>query len=33
MNESITSRKQFSSCASLAAIGIKLTDLDLFGPI
>jgi hypothetical protein len=33
MNESHTSRKQFSSCASLAALGIKLKDLDLFGPI
>jgi hypothetical protein len=34
MNESITAaNKQFSSCASLAAIGIKLADLDLFGPI
>jgi hypothetical protein len=33
MNESTTPVKQFSSCASLAALGIKLTDLHLFGPI
>jgi hypothetical protein len=34
MNESTTAaNKQFSSCASLAALGIKLRDLDLFGPI
>ncbi len=34
MNESTTpAPKQFSSCASLAAIGIKLRELDLFGPI
>jgi hypothetical protein len=33
MNESITVSKQFSSCASLAALGIKLRELDLFGPI
>ena len=33
MNESTTPFKQFSSCASLAAIGIKLRELDLFGPI
>jgi hypothetical protein len=34
MNEStIVLNKQFSSCASLAALGMKLRDLDLFGPI
>jgi hypothetical protein len=34
MNESITPpTKQFSSCASLAAIGIKLRDLKVFQPI
>src|SRR2546421_1231637 len=31
MNESST--KQFTTCASLAAIGVKLRELDLFGPI
>jgi hypothetical protein len=34
MNESITTTtKQFTSCASLAAIGIKLRELKLFEPI
>ena len=34
MNESTTpTRKQFTSCASLAAIGIKLRELKLFQPI
>jgi hypothetical protein len=33
MNESTTAFKQFSSGASLAAVGIKLRELDLFGPI
>jgi hypothetical protein len=33
MNESTTHTKQFTTCASLAAIGVKLHDLDLFGPI
>ena len=34
MNESITKpTKSFTSCASLAAIGIKLRQIDLFGPI
>ena len=34
MNESTTEpTKQFSSCASLAAIGIKLRDLKVFEPI
>lgn len=33
MNESTTVNKHFSSCASLAALGIELQDLDLFGPI
>lgn len=34
MNESTTPpTKQFSSCASLAAIGIKLRDLKMFQPI
>jgi hypothetical protein len=34
MNESTTpTTKQFSSCASLAAIGIKLRELKLFQPI
>src|SRR5258706_11234775 len=34
MNESTTPlTKQFSSCASLAAIGIKLRELKLFEPI
>jgi hypothetical protein len=34
MNESITpTTKQFTGCASLAALGVKLTDLKLFEPI
>ena len=34
MNESITKvTKQFTGCASLAALGMKLKQLDLFGPI
>jgi hypothetical protein len=34
MNESITlTTKHFSPAASLAAIGVKLRQLDLFGPI
>jgi hypothetical protein len=33
MNESTTPSKQFSSCASLAALGIKLRELDVFAPI
>ena len=34
MNESTTpTTKQFTSCASLAAIGIKLRELKLFQPI
>jgi len=34
MNESITkATKQFTGCASLAALGVKLKQLDLFGPI
>src|SRR6266567_6489703 len=34
MNESTTATmKQFSSCASLAALGIKLRELKLFEPI
>lgn len=33
MNESTTLVKHFSSCASLAALGIKLRELDVFGPI
>src|SRR5258708_19305946 len=34
MNESITpTTKQFSSCASLAALGIKLRELKVFEPI
>src|SRR6266702_4496834 len=34
MNESITpTTKQFTSCASLAALGIKLRELKLFEPI
>src|SRR5256885_1329269 len=34
MNESITpTTKHFSPAASLAAIGVKLSHLDLFGPI
>src|ERR1700682_2296292 len=34
MNESTTpTTRQFSSCASLAAIGIKLRELKLFEPV
>lgn len=34
MNESTTrSTKQFTGCASLAALGVKLRDLKLFEPI
>jgi hypothetical protein len=34
MNESITqTTRYFTSCASLAAIGVKVRELDLFGPI
>jgi len=33
MNESITPTKQFTGCASLAALGVKLTELKLFEPI
>ncbi len=34
MNESITpTTKQFTCCASLAALGIKLRELKLFEPI
>ncbi len=34
MNESITATKQhYTACASLAALGVQLTHLDLFGPI
>ena len=34
MNESITrTTKHFSPTASLAAIGVKVSQLDLFGPI
>ena len=34
MNESITrTTTHFSPAASLAAIGVKLSQLDLFGPI
>ena len=34
MNESITSTtNHFSPAASLAALGVKLSQLDLFGPI
>jgi hypothetical protein len=34
MNASTTNlTKQFTACASLAAIGVKLGELDLFGPI
>src|SRR5437660_4797993 len=34
MNESTTKlTKQFSGCASLAAVGVKLRQLDVFGPI
>jgi hypothetical protein len=34
MNESITApTNHFSACATLAAIGVKLSQLDLFGPI
>jgi len=34
MNESTTKpTKQFSGCASLAALGVQLRQLDVFGPI
>ena len=34
MNESITrTTKQFTGCASLAALGVKLRELKLFEPI
>src|SRR5215467_7525863 len=34
MNESTTKRaKHFTACASLAALGVKLRQQDLFGPI
>lgn len=33
MNKSITSTNHFSPAASLAAIGVKMQQLDLFGPI
>ena len=34
MNESTTPRtKQFTACASLAALGVKLKELKLFEPI
>jgi hypothetical protein len=34
MNESITqTTKHFTGCASLAALGMKLKQVDLFGPI
>ena len=34
MNESTTkTTKTFTGCASLAALGVKLRELDLFGPI
>jgi hypothetical protein len=34
MNESTTrTTKQFTNCASLAALGVKLTELKLFEPI
>lgn len=34
MNESTTNlTRQFTACASLAAIGMKLQERDLFGPI
>src|SRR5215831_683269 len=34
MNESTTKvTGQFTGCASLAALGVKLRQLDLFGPI
>ena len=34
MNESITgTTKHFSPAASLAALGVKVSHLDLFGPI
>src|SRR5690348_738374 len=34
MNESTTkTTRHFSSCASLAALGVKLRQLDVFGPI
>jgi hypothetical protein len=34
MKQSITgTQRHFSACASLAAIGVKLRELDLFAPI
>ncbi len=34
MNESTTKvTRHFTGCASLAAVGVKLKQLDLFGPI
>src|SRR5437868_3168503 len=34
MNESTTrTTRHFTGCASLAAVGLKLRELDLFGPI
>ena len=34
MNESIIAREQqYTACASLAALGVQLAHLDLFGPI
>jgi hypothetical protein len=34
MNESIThTTNHFTGCASLAALGVKLKQVDLFGPI
>src|SRR5439155_23839562 len=34
MNESTTqTTKTFTGCASLAALGVKLRELELFGPI
>src|SRR5690242_9018413 len=34
MNESTTpTERHFTACASLAAIGMKLQSLDIFGPI
>ncbi len=34
MNESTTKpTNQFSGCASLAALGVQLRQLDVFGPI
>jgi hypothetical protein len=34
MNESTTqTTRHFSPCASLAALGVKLRQLDVFGPI